>query len=97
MAAKGLYHWVKAVRNFYYVFKMNESYRDKMCLADLQQEKLVKLGVNHRAKIANLTVELNILSKKFMQKEAEIKVFTKVPDIFVIETHLMQYADLKCI
>jgi dynein heavy chain, axonemal len=77
MAAKGLYMWVKAVRNFYYVYKMNEVYRDKMCLADLQQEKLEKLNVNHRATIAILTVELDDLSYKFMKKESEIKSFTK--------------------
>jgi hypothetical protein len=27
-AAKGFFAWVRAVRNYYYVFKLNEKYRD---------------------------------------------------------------------
>jgi hypothetical protein len=31
--------WVRAVRNYYYVYKLNEKYRDKLVIADLQAEK----------------------------------------------------------
>jgi len=35
VAAQGLFMWVRAVRNYYYVYKMNEPYRDKMVISDL--------------------------------------------------------------
>ena len=35
VAAQGLFSWVRAVRNYYYVYKANEPHRDKIIVADL--------------------------------------------------------------
>jgi hypothetical protein len=34
-ASKGLFNWVRAVRNYYYVYKANEPHRDKVIKSDL--------------------------------------------------------------
>jgi len=39
VAAQGLFSWVRSVRNYYYVFKSNEQYRDKMVKGDIQTDK----------------------------------------------------------
>ncbi len=35
VAAKGLFEWIRAVRNYYFVYRFNESFRDKMIISDL--------------------------------------------------------------
>jgi len=34
-AAKSLFMWVKAVRNYFYVYKTTQTFRDKLIMADL--------------------------------------------------------------
>ena len=47
--------WVRAVRNYYYVYKMNEPYRDKMVISDLWAEKHEKIIKDKRQNIIDLT------------------------------------------
>ena len=67
--------WVRAVRNYYYVYKLNEKYRDKLVIADLQAEKHESIIVAKRAQIKNLTYELDKFKCDFAEKEAMIKEF----------------------
>ena len=39
VAARGLYQWVNAVRNYYFVYQGSTIIRDRLVMADLQVEK----------------------------------------------------------
>ena len=67
--------WVRAVRNYYYVYKLNEKYRDKLVIADLQAEKHESIITEKRSQIKNLTYELDKFKMDFAEKEAMIKEF----------------------
>ena len=41
-AIRGIYCWVMAVRNYYYVYKFSEPLRNKLILADKQLEEFQK-------------------------------------------------------
>ena len=67
--------WVRAVRNCYYVYKLNEKYRDKLVIADLQAEKHASIIAAKRVQIKQLTGELDSFKIDFEAKEKMIKEF----------------------
>ena len=75
VAAQGLFMWVRAVRNYYYVYKMNEQFRDKLVLSDLQYEKQTRIISDKRNELSRLTGDLDELKKEFMEREEVIKEF----------------------
>ena len=69
--------WVRAVRNYYYVYKMNEGFREKMVISDLQREMHEKIIAENRSRIKLLNARLEEYKLEFAEKEKTIKEFQK--------------------
>lgn len=62
-AAESIYHWVLAVRNYYYVYKNTEPLRNKMILADTQLIRLRRDKTGSTDLIDKLKAELQGIRK----------------------------------
>ena len=62
-AAESIYHWVMAVRNYYFVYKNTEPLRSKMILADTQLIRLKRDKVSNTDLIDKLKAELQGIRK----------------------------------
>ena len=70
-----MFSWVRAVRNYYYVYRQSEPFRDKAVISEIQSighEKLLKAKQKEILKLSN---RLECFREEFMEKEVTIRAF----------------------
>lgn len=80
MASNGLFEWVKAVRNYYYIFKSVEPFRQRIVLADIALQTLKDRVKNKRKEINVLTKKCASYKAEYIKQEEQIKIFQKEID-----------------
>ena len=86
-AAENIFHWVLAVRNYYFVYKTTEPLRNKMILADVQLIKLKKEENSNTDIIDRLKVELEGIRKLHHAKDREVKEFqSEIDSVFLMKS-----------
>ena len=74
-ATRGIFSWVMAVRNYFYVYKSSEPLRNKLILADRQLGDYQKRRVENEKVLHELEIKLKKLSELHAAKEQEVKDF----------------------
>jgi len=74
-ATKGIFSWVMAVRNYFFVYKSLEPQRNKLILADLQLAQYRERKAENESRLRELEEQLKDLRDLHVQKEDEVKMF----------------------
>ena len=68
-SAKGLFQWVKAIRNYYFVYRDSTHVRNKLMMADLQLKKILEKKVAIEDESRLLQDEIRKMRADQKQKE----------------------------
>ena len=74
-STRGIYSWVMAVRNYFYVYRTSEPLRNKLILADLQLKEYERKKRENEERLRMLEERLMTLRNTHTEKEEEIKRF----------------------
>lgn len=86
-ATRGIYSWLMAVRNYFYVYRTSEPLRNKLILADLQLEEYNARKADNEARLRELELELKRLRELHQAKEDEVKLFQKeIEEVFILKS-----------
>ena len=76
----GLYQWLIALKNYYYIYQETQPKRDALFYAEKQRFEKEEQIVLKRDELANLENNLNKLKKEHEMKEIEIRWLQKQID-----------------
>lgn len=86
-ATRGIFSWVMAVRNYFYVYKTSEPLRNKLIMADMQLKEYKKRKADNEKRLRELEFKLVELRDLHSEKEDEVKLFQKeIEEVFILKS-----------